>query len=221
MDQSSKPRYPHPLQEDPTVLASYHEWSEQVYRDLLDCQSGRLSEERFREKHVERLAILVLDITGFTLAAMHAGELHALLRILDVQKVCGPVFEKFGAKLVRAFADDMTAIFTDPQVALDAALEIQRRMEQWNSGPDAVKNAPQCCIGIGYGDVFAIGPNRAMGDEMNRASKLGEDVADGGEILISAGVYEQVRQRTDFELRHRGRDNLDFSFYEVVVHDPR
>jgi hypothetical protein len=76
--------YPHPLLEDPARLASYHEWSEAVYRDLLDCQRGRMSEATFRAKHVERLAILVLDITGFTLAAIREGELQALLRILDV-----------------------------------------------------------------------------------------------------------------------------------------
>jgi len=28
----------------------------------------------------------------------------------------------------------------------------------------------QCCIGLGWGDVYAIGPNLAMGAEMNRAS---------------------------------------------------
>ena len=220
MKQKSTARYPFPLLEDPAKLAGYCEWSEAVYGDLLDCQRGRMSEQAFREKHVQRLAILVLDITGFTLAAMHVGELHALVRILDVQKVCGPVFEEYNAKIVRAFADDMTAIFEDPGVALDAALEIQRRVELWNAGPDAVENAPTCGIGIGYGDVFAIGPNRAMGDEMNRASKLGEDIADGGEILLTEGVHEQLRERTDCAFHARSRDNMHFPYYEAVRRDP-
>jgi len=220
MEEKSRSPYPFALLEDPTVLAGYHEWREEVYRDLLDCQQGRMTEGGFRDKYVERVAILVLDMTGFTQAAMQAGELHALLRILDVQKVCGPVFEQYGAKLVRAFADDMTVIFTDPGIALDASLEIQRRIELWNAGPDAAGDPPLCCIGLGYGDVFAIGPNHAMGDEMNRASKLGEDIADGGEILLTEGVYDQVRHRTDCVFHHRSRDNMHFTYYEAVVCDP-
>ena len=42
-----------------------------------------------------------------------------------------------------------------------------------------------CCAGVGYGRVLAIGPNLAQGDEMNRASKLGEDLAVKAETLIT------------------------------------
>lgn len=217
MDDTGPPDAPYPfaLLEDPDRLAAFREWSAPVYRDLLACQRGRMSEAAFRDKHVERLAILVLDATGFTQAAMYVGELHALLRILDVQKVCGPVLLEHGATLVRAFADDMTVIFTDPGAALDAALEIQRRIALWNAGPNAVENPPLCCIGLGYGDVFAIGPNRAMGDEMNRASKLGEDIADGGEILLTEGFYAQVLRRPDMVFQQRRRDRTQFEYYEV------
>ena len=40
-------------------------------------------------------------------------------------------------------------------------------------------------IGIGYGRVLLVGDDDAWGDEMNIACKLGEDLAERGEDLVS------------------------------------
>ena len=84
-------------------------------------------------------------MTGFTQAAIRFGEVNSLLRILDVQRVCAPIFQEYGARLVHAFADDLTALFDDPDKALDSALEIHRQTRsQYNIPPDA-----PCCCPIG------------------------------------------------------------------------
>lgn len=102
---------------------------------------------------------------------MHTGELRSLLRIMDAQRVVIPVMQEFGAELIRCFADDIVALFEHPGMAVDAAFEIHRRVNLFNSSPLASENPTQCCAGIGYGRVFAIGPNLAQGDEMNRVSE--------------------------------------------------
>lgn len=184
------------LLEDPAELAELSIWTEDVYRDLLDLERGDLTDERFRERHCHRVAILVIDISGFTEAAMNRGELGAFLRILNVHKVCVPVLREHGAQLVRAFADDLVALFGNPYDALDAALAAHARIAAHSPGTSL-------CAGIGFGDVFAIGPNRAMGDEMNRASKLGEDTAVAHETLLTENAYRAVADRpgTVFEER--------------------
>ena len=58
---------------------------------------------------------------------------------------------------------------------------MHRRIELFRNSSLASGDPTQCCIGIGFGSVFAIGPNLAQGDEKNRASKLGEDIARAGE----------------------------------------
>jgi class 3 adenylate cyclase len=40
-------------------------------------------------------------------------------------------------------------------------------------------------IGIGYGELLLVGPDDAWGEEMNLASKLGEDLADCDQILLT------------------------------------
>ena len=162
------------------------------------------------------MAILCLDMTGFTQAAIRQGELQSLLRIRDVQTVCCPIFREHRARLVRAFADDLTALFDDPHDALDSALEVHRRIAEFNRSEQASANPAECCIGIGYGDVYAIGPNLAMGDEMNRASKLGEDTARAQETLLTERAFQALQDRQDCEFQLRRSDELPFPFYAAL-----
>jgi adenylate cyclase len=207
------------------LLVAYHdlaqlgEWDADVYADFDALREGRLSEEGFRAKHAWRVAILCLDMTGFTEATIRYGEIAGLQRIYDVQRVCAPVFMAHRARRVRAFADDLTAIFDDPQDALSAAFEVHRRIRAFNGSGLAGPHPAECAIGIGYGDVFALGPDLAMGDEMNRASKLGEDTARGFETLVTEKLYCANRGRADCRFEAMRSDSLAFPFFSAVPLD--
>jgi adenylate cyclase len=214
----TKPLFPFPLLDAPEALANCNGWSEEVYRDLMALQQGSLSHEALDQKYLYRKAILTLDFTGFTLQAMNGRPAHALLRILDAQRVCVPVLHEHDATLVRAFADDLVGLFDEPGRALDAAFEIHRRIALFNHSTHASEKPAQACIGIGYGDVYAIGPNLAMGDEMNRASKLGEDTARGNETLVTANVYFALRNRSDVLFEQLASDDQLFPYYRASMH---
>jgi len=206
---------PFPLLEAPEALANCNGWSEEVYRDLMALQQGALTPDDLDRKYLYRKAILMLDFTGFTVQAMNGRQMHALLRILDAQRVCVPVLHEHGASLVRAFADDLVGLFDDPAKALDAAFEIHRRVSTFNHSAYASDRPAQACIGIGFGDVYAIWPNLAMGDEMNRASKLGEDTARGNETLVTSNVYFALRNRPDVLFEQLASDDQLFPYYRA------
>jgi class 3 adenylate cyclase len=206
---------PFALLDMPEELARCNGWTEDVYSDLLAYQTGRLTREELDAKYVHRKAILTLDLTGFTVSCFDGGQVQAFLRILDAQKVCIPVLKEHRAWLIRAFADDLVALFDDPGPALDAAFEMHRRIALFAEHGLAGKNPVQCCIGIGYGDVYAIGPNLAMGDEMNRASKLGEDTARGTETLVTESVYDVLSHRRDVDFEPISHDDLPFPYYRA------
>lgn len=208
-----------PLLTAPEHLAACHGWTEEVYRDLLALQKGALSQEALDRKYLYRRAILALDLTGVTAQAAKGRQLNALLRILDAQKVCIPALREHGASLVRCSADDLVGLFEEPAQALDAAFEVHRRMAVFNHSGRACESPPLACIGIGYGDVYAIGPNLAMGDEMNRAAKLGENIARGNETLVTANVYFALRHRTDIVFEQLANDDQLFPYYRARVTD--
>ena len=123
----------------------------------------------------------------------------------------------FGADLVWCFADDVVALFDEPGAALDAAFEVHRRIELFNQSAHASDDPTQCCVGIGYGDVFAIGPNLAQGDEMNRASKLGEDIARANETLLTERTYAALQDREDVHFHEEHGDDQLFRFYKASL----
>ena len=100
--------------------------------------------------------------------------------------------------------------------AVDAALETHRRIRLFNQSDLAGEHPTECCAGIGFGRVFAIGPNLAQGDEMNRASKLGEDIARANETLLTERAFEAVRHRDDLVFERQGQDDQPFSFYRTI-----
>ncbi len=206
---------PFPLLELPDELSTCGGWTREVYADLLALQAGRVSRSAFDAKYRYRTAILTLDLTGFTVSCFEHGETAAFQRIMDAHKVCIPALREKRPTLVRAFADDLVALFEEASQALDAALELHRRValfsEQCLVGAEPI----ECCVGIGYGDVYAFGPNRAMGDEMNRASKLGEDIARGGETLVTQCAFEVLRDRTDVVFERIAEDDMLFPYYRA------
>lgn len=212
--------FPYPLMDNSNTLAGFEGWSKEVYEDFLRLQLGEITEADFAEKYHWERAILSMDMTGFTASAIHRGELQSLLRIFDAQKVCIPVLQEYGAELIRCFADDIVALFPEPEAALDASFEVHRRIQLFNESSLASVNPTQCCAGIGFGKVYAIGPNLAQGDEMNRASKLGEDIARANEILITERAYAAVAHRDDLAFELQDADDRLFPFYRVTSATP-
>ena len=208
--------YAHPLLDDVIALASFDGWSEEVYQDFFKLQRGEMSDSEFSEKYRQQRAILSLDMTGFTSTAMHRGELKSLLRILDAQRVTIPVLQEFGAELIRCFADDIVGLFHEPGAALDAAFEVHRRVHLFNASKFASEDPTQCCVGIGFGQIYAIGPNLAQGEEMNRASQLGEDIARANETLITERAYAALANRDDIRFESQDHDDLLFPFYRAT-----
>jgi class 3 adenylate cyclase len=209
--------FPFQIVDSPSVLASCQGWTEEVYRDLLAFQAGRMSAADLDAKYVHRKAILTLDLTGFTEHCMHHHPAHAFLRILDAQKICVPVFKEYGASLVCAFADDLVGLFHEPAPALEAAFEIHRRVAAFNASGLCGPHPAECCIGVGYGDVYAIGRNNAMGDEMNRAAKLGEEIARGGETLVTTNLHTALRHRDDFHFEPQRTDDQRFTYFRASL----
>ncbi|MEN8162233.1 MAG: hypothetical protein ABFS41_19335 [Myxococcota bacterium] len=206
---------PYPFLEDAEALARFEGWTRDQLADLLEVRAGRMSSRDFDARYQVERAILVLDLTGFTETAMKGGALQSFLRVLDAHSICLPVMHEFGAHFVRTFADDVVALFDRPEAALGAALEAHRRTDHF-AGSGRSDDPARCCIGIGYGRVHAIGPNHAMGDEMNRASKLGEDLARGGETLLTEGAHRALASTSEQRIERVAADDVLFPYYRVA-----
>lgn len=139
-------------------------------------------------KFGRKVAILALDMCGFSRLASSHGIIHFLAMIHQMQRGAGPAITDNGGKLVKHEADNVFAIFADPAQALEAAVDIFRAFEAMNAVvPD--ERDIYGSVGIGYGETLVIAESDLYGNEVNLACKLGEDLAGKSEILLTPAAF--------------------------------
>jgi adenylate cyclase len=140
-----------------------------------------------------RVAILILDMSGFSRLTDQCGIIHFLAMIHQMEQGARPAIAGNGGQVLKQEADNLFAIFDHPAQALEAALDIFRSFEAMNTVlPD--ERDIYGSIGIGYGDTLVIGDDDLFGSEVNHACKLGEDCATATEILLTPAAYLALPQ---------------------------
>ena len=132
-------------------------------------------------RFTKTLAIVVIDSSSFTRTVHESGIIHFLALLERLARLIIPVIERNGGKILKRDADNFFATFADPDQALRSVIEIQRSVAMVNEALPAAEEI-YVAIGVGFGSVLALGEDDLFGDEMNLACKLGEDLAEGGEI---------------------------------------
>jgi len=143
--------------------------------------------------------VLVLDMCGFSRLTGRRGIVFYLSMIVQMEDAARPAVANNGGVVVKQEADNLFALFRTPAEALEAALDIFLAFRAVNSVVPDDRDV-RGSIGIGYGDLLVIGdpdPGGGMGavedvfgHEMNLASRLGEDLATGEEILLTPAAFE-------------------------------
>lgn len=165
--------------------------------------------ETFGETH----AILVMDMSGFSRMTLKHGIIHFLSMIHRMNEIAKPAIEEHGGEVVKFEADNAFAVFTEVEQAVEAAIDILKRLSAANTmlPPEFDMYGK---FGIGYGEVLMLEDDDLFGAEVNLASKLGEDLANRDEILLTAEAY----QRLDQESRECEESLMKISGLELSVH---
>lgn len=143
-------------------------------------------------RYQARRSVLVGDMEGFTARVLSDGVVPFIATIYRMRRLCTPLVAQGSGYLFKADADNLFAAFDEPIAAVGCALEMQRVLRA-----DARYRIAALRIGLGIGiatgDVLAIGHEDVWGTAINVASKLGEDVACSGEILVDEATLAIVR----------------------------
>ncbi len=153
-------------------------------------------------------AILALDMSGFSLMVRRDGIVAYLAKIRRMQQLTLPLVAQYQGELVKCVADNIMAVFDDCQQAINAALAMSR----------ACHNIGQSVsIGLDYGRILLINNEDCYGDAVNRAYKLGEDIARANEILITKEIKDMLPAYHHYTLttEHISVSGLEFLAYKV------
>jgi class 3 adenylate cyclase len=148
-------------------------------------------EAQIERAYTRQAAVFVLDMSGFSRTTQAHGVVSFLLMIHQMRLLAQPVIEAARGRLVKAEADNLYCLFDAVADAVAAAREITRRLDTVNVLLPANRRL-YASIGVGYGAILAIGEDDLFGDEVNLASKLGEDVAGQGVVLLTQAARDNL-----------------------------
>ncbi len=185
---------------EPPIRRNSHANLERILEDLMERPDAH--EELARqvdEQFGETRAVLVLDMSGFSRTTQRRGITVFLLMIHQMRLIATPAIEANGGIVVKAEADNLYCLLETVAGAVNAAREIRQRLDAANLILPEERRL-YASIGIGHGRILNIDEEDLFGDEVNLASKLGEDVADRGEILLTDAARAEAA-RSGIETR--------------------
>jgi class 3 adenylate cyclase len=164
-------------------------------------EAGRhaIEEDMWSDYGAERV-VFVLDMAGFSLLTRKYGIIHYLSMVRRMQLTAEPIVETYGGTLVKFEADNCFATFPDTLSAIHAAIAMQLAFNASNLLTSDDFDVHISC-GIDQGKILLVGTEDCFGDAVNRACKLGEDVAASGEILVTKDAVKSITSELDFQLR--------------------
>jgi adenylate cyclase len=180
--------------------------SKKFHDMLLSFSQSEASEERQKieaslwGEFGAEYAVFVLDMSGFSLLTRKYGIVHYLSMVRRMQMTTEPIVKSYGGFMIKYEADNCFAVFPDPLSAVHAAIAMQHAFRSENLLTSEDQDIHISC-GIDYGKILVVGHEDCFGDPVNRASKMGEDLAVAGEILVTKEAMEMIPATSGIKAR--------------------
>ena len=148
-------------------------------------------DSRILELFEETWTVAFTDLVGFSRRTREFGILHFLSLIYEKGRLLKGRIEEGGGRILKEEADSWLIVFRNPVRALETVLDCQRICAEHNQGRSE-EDRIELCVGLGHGPVLRIGDEDVWGREVNAASRLGEDTAEGGQVLVTDPLRRAV-----------------------------
>lgn len=190
------------------------------FNQLVAAYDGVDTRERARELEaklwsrygVER-AVLVLDSQGFTRRTQTYGLIAALAGVQRLRRHLRKLVKAVGGLVVKSEADNLFAVFPDVSHAVAAARALLAKIA---AGEISDMSGPlDACIGIDHGHILLIEKKDLFGDPVNLASKLGEDVAQAGEIWLTSRAFWRLHPAPAADLQLHSLPGVALEAYRL------
>ncbi len=180
--------------------------SKKFYELLLNFSQSEIVDERHKieatlwAEYGAEYAVFVLDMSGFSLLTRKYGIVHYLSMVRRMQLTTEPIVKAYGGSMIKYEADNCFAVFPDPLSAVNAAIAMQHAFSAANLLTSDDLDIHIAC-GIDYGKILVVGHEDCFGDPVNRASKMGEDLACSGEILVTREAMQMIPAEAGIKAR--------------------
>ena len=184
------------------------------YSQAEDLELRQKIEATLWDEYGMESAVFVLDMSGFSLLTRKYGIVHYLSMVKRMQITTEPIINSFDGTVIKYEADNCFALFPTPLAAVNAAVAMQHAFHASNLLTSDDLDIYISC-GIDYGRILVVEEKDCFGDAVNRASKLGEDVASAGEVLVTQEAMEKISPEAQIKSKSM---SLSISGINITAH---
>jgi adenylate cyclase len=134
------------------------------------------------------LAVVYTDTDDFTHRTARDGILHFLMCFDRALRHLRPGIGRHGGRVVKVEADSLLLVFPGAPAACLGVDAMEQALRRLNRGRPTNEQLT-FSYGIGFGQILELDDD-VFGLEVNLASKLGEDLARPGEVLLTPAAAE-------------------------------
>lgn len=182
------------------VLPRVEALQDYVWRRHLASAGNRLMAQDSAGSDTSRLAVVFVDIVGFTSRSKELTESELVTWIEYFEAECSGLVVDHGGRVIKNIGDEVLYVAEDVRSAVDAALTMTDR------GADEDDDFPEVRAGLAYGDtVSRLGD--VFGPTVNLASRL-TSLARPGTVLADLGAHEALDGVEQLELKRLRRTSV-------------
>ncbi|MCM8542456.1 MAG: adenylate/guanylate cyclase domain-containing protein [Lentisphaeraceae bacterium] len=148
-------------------------------------------EQTLWDEFGDEKAVFILDMSGFSLTVQRYGVIHYLSMIRRMQLTVEPIINQYGGRVIKFEADNCFAVLDNVESAIKAGIDINKALKEENEKTPEEFNIHVAC-GIDYGKILIIDNQDFFGNAVNCACKLGEDLAERGDIYVAQEAFNSV-----------------------------
>lgn len=139
-----------------------------------------------------RKAIMFTDLSGFTRLSVKSGIESFLGVIRSSHRLFEPLIHEAQGKILKYEGDSLLVVFDSVESALETIDAMYLAADGFNASRD-IEERVLLCVGLGFGDVLLVDEHELFGLEVNLASRLGEDTARPGEVLMTSDAVDGTK----------------------------
>ncbi|WP_232678404.1 adenylate/guanylate cyclase domain-containing protein [Nocardioides sp. R-C-SC26] len=178
------------------VLPRVEELQRYIWRRHLASAGSRILAVLESDAVTERLAVVFVDIVGYTARSKTLGESELVAWLEAFEDRSTSMAGELGGRVIKSIGDEVLVVLDDPVDAVTFALRLTAM------GADEDDPFPEVRAGVAFGEVVArLGD--VFGATVNVAARL-TSAARPGAVLVDRGVYDALHGEGDGEPADEG-----------------